>query len=171
MIGTPPLPPWFHGLLPDLRVPVSHGWVEGVCLFERGRLTESGVWWLRFFWPIKIQWEETIDCNWSLRSPCHQYGISALVSQTSFGGKPLVSSRNVRWVSQAVEWPGVEQCSCIVDFYYQRNTFLYPLVTYIHTNILYCFLPAKGAFQEQSLFTSITLINYNTQHSTNYNAN
>ena len=96
MIGTPPLPPWFHGLLPDLRVPVSHGWVEGVCLFERRRLTESGVWWLRFFWPIKIQWEETIDCNWSLRSPCYQYGISALVSQTSFGGKPPVSSRNVR---------------------------------------------------------------------------
>ena len=161
MIGTPPLPPWFHVLLPDLRVPVSHGWV----------LTESGVWWLRFFWPIKIQWEETIDCNWSLRSPCYQYGISALVSQTSFGGKPPVSSRNVRCFLRLWQWPGVEQCSCIVDFYYQRNTFLYPLVTYIHTNILYCFLPAKGAFQEQSLFTSITLINYNTQHSTNYNAN
>ena len=171
MIGTPPLPPWFHGLLPDLRVAVSHGWVEGVCLFERGRLTESGVWWLRFFWPIKIQWEETIDCNWSLRSHTSSvWNFCARFSDVIWRETTGVVAK-CSLFSQAMEWPGVEQCSCIVDFYYQRNTFLYPLVTYIHTNILYCFLPAKGAFQEQSLFTSITLINYNTQHSTNYNAN
>ena len=148
MIGTPPLPPWFHCLLPDLRVPVSHGWVEGVCLFERGRLTESGVWWLRFFWPIKIQWEETIDCNWSLRSPCYQYGISALVSQTSLAGNhwcrremfAVFSGYGMTWCRAMFM-----HCRLLLSKKYLSVPFSY-IHTYIHTYFIVSSQP-KGLFR------------------------
>ena len=95
----------------------------------------------------------------------HQYGISALVSQTSFGGETSWKVAKCRLFSQAMEWPGVEQCSCVHCRLLLSKKYLSVPFSYIHTYILYCFLPAKGAFQQQSLFTSVKYIN-KLQHST-----
>ena len=95
----------------------------------------------------------------------HQYGISALVSQTSFGGETSWKVAKCRLFSQAMEWPGVEQCSCVHCRLLLSKKYLSVPFSYIHTYILYCFLQAKGAFQQQSLFTSVKYIN-KLQHST-----
>ena len=47
-------------------------------------------------------WNQISHASWPIRSTtqiwvvmCHQYGLSALVTQTSFGGKPVVALPNV----------------------------------------------------------------------------
>ena len=84
----------------------------------------------------------------------HQYGISALVSQTSFGGETSWKVAKCRLFSQAMEWPGVEQCSCVHCRLLLSKKYLSVPFSYIHTYIhTLLFPPSQRGF-------SATIISY-----------
>ena len=132
------------------RIPVPHVWLAVCSKIQENNIFIQGSWVtldVRDFWPCDASLSRSGWCLWlvvprgklikPIRSTtqiwvvtCHQYGIPALVSQTSFGGETSGSIAKCRLFSQAMLMYGGRELPFEKSTFW-RNYFLFFIIFFI----------------------------------------